>query len=135
MPWRRSTVAGGLWLNGQKSSGILCSPTSQRSLTGNRLGRGIEGRTLLLRVAVDEIEDAVRAGPRAVDEIGPGHGTLGRYAGAQVAESAAGASLARLGSRPASIMRAHKRGSIPSTPMTITFLPRLRDTRLPRPSQ
>ena len=44
-------------------------------------------------------------------------------------------SFSRLGSRPAFIMLSESRGSIPSTPITITFLPRLRETWLPRPSQ
>ena len=42
-------------------------------------------------------------------------------------------SFSRLGSRPAFIMLSESRGSIPSTPITITFLPRLRETWLPRP--
>ena len=44
-------------------------------------------------------------------------------------------SLSRLGSRPSFIMRSESRGSMPSMPMTITFLPALRE-RVPRaPSQ
>ena len=37
-------------------------------------------------------------------------------------------SFSRLGSRPAFIMLSESRGSIPSTPITITFFPRLRET-------
>ena len=52
-------------------------------LAGHGLGGRVEGGALLLRVAVDEVEDPVRAGPRAVDEIGPGDGALRRRARAQ----------------------------------------------------
>ena len=41
-----------------------------------------------MRVAMDEVEDAVRAWTGTVDEIGPGHGALRRHARSQAAESA-----------------------------------------------
>ena len=44
-------------------------------------------------------------------------------------------SRARCGSWPAFIMDSESRGSMPSMPMTITFLPALRETRLMPPSQ
>ena len=59
-----------------------------RSFGGERLGRGEKRRTLALRVAVDEVENPVRARPGAVDETGPGHGALRRDAGSQRAEPA-----------------------------------------------
>src|SRR5262249_9493254 len=43
-----------------------------------RLGDGGEGPALLMRVAVDEVKDTVRTGAGAVDEVGPGDGTLRR---------------------------------------------------------
>ena len=50
-----------------------------------------------MRVAVDEVEDAVRAGPGAVDEVGPGDRALRRNAGAQIAEAARRPQLGQVG--------------------------------------
>ena len=100
------------------------------ALAGHRLGGRVERRALLVRVAMDEIEDAVRARPGAVDEVGPGDRALRRNAGAQAAEPAGRAQLrAGCGSWPSFIMLSDSRGSMPSMPMTITFLPALRETR------
>src|SRR5271156_904747 len=44
-------------------------------------------------------------------------------------------SFARLGSRPSFIMLSERRGSMPSTPMMMIFLPAARDTRRTLPSQ
>ena len=44
-------------------------------------------------------------------------------------------SLAKWGSRPSFIMFSDRTGSMPSMPMTMTFLPALRDTRDLLPSQ
>ena len=41
----------------------------------------------------------------------------------------------RLGSRPAAIIRFDRRGSIPSTPMTMTFFPMARDALRRPPTQ
>src|SRR5262249_11706660 len=60
-----------------------------RPLAGQRPGGGEERLALFVRMAVDEVEDAVRARPGAVDEVGPGDGTLRGDARAQGAESAA----------------------------------------------
>ena len=92
-------------------------------LAGHGLGGRVKRGALLLRMAVDEVEDPVRAGPRAVDEVGPGDGALRRRARAQLLKPPPARSFSRLGSRPAFIMLSESRGSIPSMPMTITFLP------------
>ncbi len=65
-------------------------PVQMRSRTGDRLGDGVDRPALVVRIAVDEVEDAVRARPGAVDEAGPRDRTLRRNAGAQVAETARG---------------------------------------------
>ncbi len=44
-------------------------------------------------------------------------------------------SFSRLGKSPSFIIRSESRGSIPSIPMMITFLPALRDTFRREPSQ
>ena len=67
------------------------------AVAGQRLGAGEEGDALLFGMPVDEVEDAVRARPRAVDEAGPGHGALRRDAGAQRAEPAVAAKLVEVG--------------------------------------
>ncbi len=66
-------------------------------LAGHGLGGRVEGIALLLRMPVDEVEDPVRAGPCAVDEVGPGDGALRRRAGAQTAETTAGPELFQVG--------------------------------------
>src|SRR5260370_35062234 len=43
--------------------------------------------------------------------------------------------FSRFGSSPSLIMLAVRRGSIPSIPITMTFSPRLRETRLMLPTQ
>ena len=58
---------------------------------------GIESGALLVRVPMDEVEDAVRAWPGAVDEIGPGHRALRRNAGPQLAKPARRAELGEIG--------------------------------------
>src|SRR5262245_43390472 len=58
------------------------------SLARECLRGRVERSALFLRMAVDKIEDAVRAWPRAVDECGPGDRALRRYARAETAESA-----------------------------------------------
>ena len=107
----------------------------QASFTRDDLGCRVDGSALLGGVAVDEVENTVVARPGPVDEVGPGDGALRRRAGAQRAEPAAGASFSRLGSKPCFIMRSESRGSIPSIPMTITFLPALCAARRRLPSQ
>ena len=62
-----------------------------------RLGGGEERDARLLGMPVDEVEDAVRARSRTVDEAGPGHGALRRDAGAQRAEPAAAAEPIEVG--------------------------------------
>ena len=99
------------------------------ALAGQRLGGRVERLALLVRMAVDEVEDAVRARPGAVDEVGPGHRALRRNAGAQVAEPAGGSQLCKVGQLAGLHHAADSRGSMPSMPMTMTFLPALRETR------
>src|SRR5437868_10241193 len=67
------------------------------ALSWNDFRSRIVGSTLLRRMAMNEIENAVRAWPGAVDEVGPGHGTLWRNAGPQVAKPAGGAQLGKIG--------------------------------------
>ena len=66
-------------------------------LAGQGLGGRVKRGALVLRVAVDEVEDPVRAGPGAVDEVGPRHGTLRRGARAQAAETPARSELFQVG--------------------------------------
>ena len=108
------------------------------AFAGKGLGSGVERHALLVRMAVNEVEDAVRAGAGAVDEVGPGDGALRRNARAQVAETALRPQLGQLGNLagllPVLIMLSDSRGSMPSMPMTMTFLPAARETRRTLPS-
>jgi hypothetical protein len=74
------------------------------SLARQRFGGRVERRALLVRVTMDEVENAVRTGSRTVNEICPSDRTLRRF-----------------GNPPASMSDLQSRGSIPSMPMTITF--------------
>ena len=53
------------------------------------LGGRVERNALFFRMSMNEVKDPVRAGPRSVDEVSPGNGTLGRRAGTQPAETTA----------------------------------------------
>ncbi len=70
------------------------------TLARERFGRPIEAIGRVLGVAMDKIENTVRAGPGTIDEVGPGHGTLGRHAGAEVAEAPRRAQLLEVGQQP-----------------------------------
>ena len=98
--------------------------------------RGIERSTLLVRMSVHEIKDAVRARSGPVDEVGPGHRALRGNAGPQVTEAAGRTQLGKIGQQAlrSSCFRT-ARGSIPSMPMMMTFVPLLRETRRRLPSQ
>ena len=72
------------------------------AFAGNDRGGRVDGHALLVRIAVNEIEDAVGTGTGAVDEVGPGDGALRRDARPQGAEAALLAELGEVGQlRPA----------------------------------
>ncbi len=66
------------------------------SFAGQRFSRRIERLARFVRMAMDEVEDAVRARIGAVDEGGPCHGALRRNAGCQAAEAAGRAHLGQV---------------------------------------
>ena len=86
-------------------------------------------------MTVDEVENAVRAGAGPVDEVAQATGLCGGMLVPSGLKPPTSRSRARLGSWPAFIMDSESLGSMPSMPMTITFLPALRETRLRPPSQ
>ena len=71
-------------------------------------------------------------GPAPLMKLAQATGLCGGVLVPSVLKPPPARSFSRLGSRPAFIMRSDSRGSMPSMPMTITFLPRLRETWLPR---
>ena len=74
-------------------------------------------------------------GPAPLMKLAQATGLCGGMLVPRLLNPPAARACARLGSRPGFIMLADSRGSMPSMPMTITFLPRLRETRLQLPSQ
>src|SRR5437588_1622240 len=74
-------------------------------------------------------------GPAPLMKLAQATGLCGGMLVPRSLKPPAARSLVRLGSRPAFIMLSESRGSIPSMPITITFLPRLLETRPLLPSQ
>ncbi len=74
-------------------------------------------------------------GPAPLMKLAQATGLCGGVLVPRVLNPPPARSFSRLGSRPSCIIRSESRGSMPSIPMTITFLPRLRAGFLRAPSQ
>ena len=81
-------------------------------------------------MAMDEVEDAVRAWAGAVDEVGPGHRALRRNAGAETAESASRAQLGQVGQQALLHHAAQARVHAVDADHDDSSCPGLRETRV-----